>query len=230
MPTRFRAAILALRTFMAGREKLTPETRSLVLAQLADWRRALAASEDAPVFDMIEADLQSADNPGAARAALARAASSKNAPIAAQAAAKLRLMDFMEKPLTMTFTAIDGRKVDSAALRGKVVLVDFWATWCPPCVAEMPKIQALHAKYNARGLEVIGISLDFDKAALEKFVTYNKIPWPNYFDETKSRNRFAEEWGVESIPTKCLIDKTGRKHPLPPDADLEAEIKKHLAL
>jgi len=230
LETRFLASMLALTTFMAGREKLTPEARAIVLDKFAEWKQTFAAHDSVSFFDMIEANLWGADNPAAARAALVRATASKDVQFAALAAERLRLMDFMEAPFSMTFTAIDGRAVDSGALRGKVVLVDFWATWCPPCVAEMPEIQRLYNNYNKDGLVVIGISLDADKSAVEKFIANNKIPWPVYFDENKGQNRFAIEWGVEAIPTKCLIDKDGRKHPLAPDADLEAEIKKLLGL
>jgi len=230
LDTRFLAAMLALNTFMAGREKLMPEARDLVFDKFTEWRKTLAASDSISFLDMIEANLWGAENPAAARAALVRATASKDAQFAALAAERLRLMDFMQAPFNMSFTAIDGSKVDSGALRGKVVLVDFWATWCPPCVADMPNILELYNKYNKNGLVVIGISLDMDKPAVEKFITSNNIPWPIYFSEDKGQNRFATEWGINSIPTKCLIDKNGNKYPLSPDADLETEIKKLLGL
>ncbi len=75
------------------------------------------------------------------------------------------------KPLDLKFTAVDGRKVDLSELRGKVVLIDFWATWCPPCRLIAPDILATYKKYHSQGLEVIGVSVDSDKGALLDFVS-----------------------------------------------------------
>ena len=230
LPTRLQAALLALRTFTAGRAKLPPQARALVFEKLSEWRKTLSASDDVSLLDMLEAALKGADDPAAARAALTRAATSKNEQLAALASAELRLMNFLEKPLDISFTAVDGRKVDSAALRGKVVILHFWATWHPPALMEIPKLKELYYKYRQNGLAVIGISLDVSKPDLERFITRNIIPWPNYFHENRSAKHLATECGVRVIPMKYLVDKTGRLHPLPPDTDLESEIKKHLDL
>src|SRR6204780_1062417 len=70
------------------------------------------------------------------------------------------------KPLDLKYTAVDGTKVDLATMRGKVVLVDFWATWCPPCRGEVPNVVAAYKKYHDKGFNIVGISLDQDKSAL----------------------------------------------------------------
>src|SRR6266478_8213925 len=77
---------------------------------------------------------------------------------------------YLGQPLAIQFEAIDGRQVDLAKMRGKVVLVDFWATWCPPCVREVPVVKAAYDKFHPRGFEVIGISLDDKKQDLLSFV------------------------------------------------------------
>src|SRR5471030_1254825 len=74
-----------------------------------------------------------------------------------------RAESILDKPLDLKFTAVDGKKVDLADMRGKVVLIDFWATWCPPCRAEVPDVVATYKKYHDQGFEVVGISLDQDK-------------------------------------------------------------------
>lgn len=114
------------------------------------------------------------------------------------------------KPVDLAFTAIDGRQVDLARMKGKVVLLDFWATWCGPCVAGIPEIQKLHDQWHARGFEVIGISLDGDKAALEKFVRDRNLPWPQYFDGLVWKNRVAQRFGIRAVPQLYLVDKQGR--------------------
>ena len=114
----------------------------------------------------------------------------------------------MSKPLDVKFTAIDGRKVDLAQLRGKVVLIDFWATWCPPCQAISPDVAALYGKYHKQGLEIVGISVDSDKSALLAFIKEHGEAWPQYFDE-KGDNELISQFGVESFPTLWLLDKKG---------------------
>lgn len=114
------------------------------------------------------------------------------------------------KPVTLRFTALDGRKVDLAEMRGKVVLVDFWATQCAPCVAELPRVKAAFERFHPQGLEIIGISCDTDKKRLEDYVQKCGIPWAQYFDgKQQSENRFTVEFGVDGIPHMFLLDKKG---------------------
>ena len=117
--------------------------------------------------------------------------------------------DALGKPLDMKFTAFDGSDVDLAKMKGKVILIDFWATWCGPCVAELPNVKAAYDKYHDQGFEIIGISLDEDKDALTKFLKKEKTPWPEYFDGLQWKNKYALEYGINSIPAMWLIDKKG---------------------
>jgi thiol-disulfide isomerase/thioredoxin len=111
-------------------------------------------------------------DPAAGEKFLQGLASSSNAETARQAAGELRVAQMRTKPLEMKFTAADGREVDFAKLRGKVVLVDFWATWCGPCIAELPNLTRVYNEYHAKGFEVIGISFEnssiIDEAALKQ--------------------------------------------------------------
>lgn len=113
------------------------------------------------------------------------------------------------KPVDIRFTALDGREVDLAKLRGKVVLVDFWATDCGPCVAEMPEIKAVYDKFHDKGFEIIGISLDSKEATLRRFIRDKKLPWPQHFDGKGWENRFAQQFGIFSIPTAWLVNRRG---------------------
>ncbi len=101
---------------------------------------------------------------------------------------------------------LDGAVVSTSKLKGKVVLVDFWATWCPPCREELPNVLAAYEKYHAKGFEVVAISLDRDEEELKKFIAEKKMPWPQIYAEA---SEIAEKFGVESIPTTYLIGADG---------------------
>ena len=128
------------------------------------------------------------------------------------------------EPFDLEFTdAITGKHVSMKDLRGKVVVVDFWATWCGPCVAEIPEMLRLYAKYHDRGVEFLGVSHDLPEEdggleSLKKFVKEREIPWPQYY-EARQMGRFlkgepmedfSESWGIRGIPTVFLIDAEGR--------------------
>jgi thiol-disulfide isomerase/thioredoxin len=113
------------------------------------------------------------------------------------------------KPLELKFTSVDGKKVDLAHMRGKVVLVDFWATWCGPCVEEMPTVVETYRKYHDLGLEIVGISLDQDKDALLDFTRQQEMTWPQYFDGQGWDNEISKNFGIDSVPTMWLVDKKG---------------------
>lgn len=126
------------------------------------------------------------------------------------------------KPIDLKFTAMDGREVDLAKLRGKVVLIDFWATWCGPCVAEFPDIKKTYEKFHDKGLEIIGISLDDDKQDLLNFLKKNgPAPWPQYFDGKGWNTEMSFKFAINAVPTYFLIDKKGNLVSTNPSTDEE---------
>jgi thiol-disulfide isomerase/thioredoxin len=141
-----------------------------------------------------------------------------------------RRLEALGKPFTLEFTdAIGGKLVRTSELRGKVVVVDFWATTCGPCVQEMPALKELERRYGERGLQLIGVSVDQDEAsgglaALREFVARESIPWPQYYQGAGYESDFSRSWGVGSAPTKFLLDRAGRLRAEGRLEDLEQQV------
>jgi thiol-disulfide isomerase/thioredoxin len=131
--------------------------------------------------------------------------------VRADVAARERLAGLTGKPITIAGVRHDGKPFSTADLKGKVILVDFWATWCVPCVAELPRVKAVYAKHHSEGLEVLGISCDEKESDLLDYLTKNPdMPWPQLFDKDKPGwHVLCEQYGVRGIPTMFLIDRKG---------------------
>lgn len=129
-------------------------------------------------------------------------------------------------PLELKATAVDGSQIDLEKLRGKVVLLDFWATWCGPCVQEAPKVVATYNKLHDKGFEIIGISLDQNKESVSRFTKKLGMTWPQYFDGDK---QVSSRFGIEAIPTMWLIDKEGHIASVEARDDLSGKAEKLLA-
>ena len=149
--------------------------------------------------------------------------------MASAAAGKLKKMEALGKPVKMAFKAVDGRQVDLGKLKGKVVLIDFWATWCGPCIAELPNVKKTYAKYHEKGFEIVGVSLDQSKDKLTDFVKENDMPWPQHFDGLGWKNKFAVMYGIQGIPAMWLVDKDGNLVDMKARSGLDAKVEKLLA-
>ena len=105
-----------------------------------------------------------------------------------------------------TLSRIDGGEVTLSELRGKVVILDFWATWCPPCVKGIPEFVELYNEYKAQGLDVIGISVDRGPSPVQKFVAKNNVNYPVVMADRK----VADAYQPAYIPTTYILDRDGK--------------------
>jgi len=105
-----------------------------------------------------------------------------------------------------TLKDLNGKDVSLSDFKGKVVMLDFWATWCPPCVKAVPELIALHEKYKADGFEVIGISMDHSVGDAKNFVKDKSIP----YTVLMTSSRVEKQFGVVNIPVTFLIDRSGK--------------------
>ncbi len=137
-------------------------------------------------------------------------------PKIAQFAGRM-LNEFFRNPVGKDFPAFpagkkttDGKDLSMERFKNKVLLVDFWATWCPPCRAEVPELVKVYKAYKDKGFEIVGISFDQDKNAFESYVKENDMPWPQYFDGKGWENEVGPTYGIQSIPAMYLVDGSGK--------------------
>lgn len=114
-------------------------------------------------------------------------------------------------PLEITGITLDGRKVSLSDYKGKVVLIDFWATWCGPCLKEIPNVYQNYALYHNRGFEVLAVSLDKDMGDIQEFIAKNNPPWPILADmHPDNPVKMAAKYNVRAIPTMILVGPDGK--------------------
>ncbi len=183
------------------------------LAEVEDFAKQFPQSPEA-VRALLWAVGTYAEDPSAqGLAGLKRLAEASQKEIVSAATQALEKRAFQEKlhqePLNLTFEATDHGKVDAGKLRGKVVVLDFWASWCGPCMAELPDVCELYEKQHPNGLEILGINLDDDPASVATVQKKFKMPWPQHCDGKGWETPLAQRFDVHSIPSVWIFDKKG---------------------
>lgn len=106
--------------------------------------------------------------------------------------------------------SVNGDTIRLSSLKGKVVLLDFWASWCGPCRVSNKNMVKLYAKYKASGFEILGVSLDDEKSKWKNAIKQDKVTWLQVNDAGGWDAKIAQAWEINAIPTSYLIDKEGR--------------------
>lgn len=130
-------------------------------------------------------------------------------PAAAKAVGAKTRLESVGKTIVLRGPTLGGKPIDLAQLRGKLVLIQYWATWCEPCKADMAQLKELQAKYGKQGFVVLGVNLDSRKDDVLAYLKQNPLPWPQLYEPGGLDSRLANELGILTLPTMILVDEKG---------------------
>jgi|GEM_PF-343980 len=229
-PTRAAARFILIQRHAAALDETSPRTALKALdAEILAFVGQHPTDPRVGPAQFLRATLLDRIDPAGAESLWKLLSQDPNPKLVAAARAQLAARELLKKPLTLKFTAVDGRAVDLAMLRGKVVLLHFWVIWNPASRNEIPQLLELHQKYHDRGLEIIGVVLDEDKETVQRFIRQCAIPWPQRLDPGEGANSLVATYGITAIPRKWLINKNGIVVNLHAHHPLETEIQQLLA-
>jgi hypothetical protein len=228
---RAEAAYLGLQRayYPAIQESSSPEVRRAFAARTDAWREKFSGEPREDEVRLLAADALWGLDDEAVADALRRAALSSNEKTARAAQTRRRAHELFRQPVNVSFRGLDGQSTELATLRGRVVLVHFWAAAFPQAFEELTLLRALHNTYRDRGLSLVGVSLDERRETAGGFARRARLPWPQHLGGAAVGADPNLAWGIDSLPSSWLIDKAGRMVPLRKPADLERQIAELLA-
>jgi thiol-disulfide isomerase/thioredoxin len=206
---RFEVESTILAQWLDRPDVIRPDQAVILENRIAELVQTHPAEPAIISFQLARADLMLRFDHEKGVAFLRELTTTSDQNLANAAKARMAKEQLIGQPISLQFTATDGSSINMGELRGKVVLVDFWASWCPDCIREMPAVRQIYQKFREKGFTIIGISLDKDEQALANFVARKLIPWPQYFDGKGWENDFARKYGVHAIPEMWLINQRG---------------------
>jgi peroxiredoxin len=204
------------------------------MAELEGFLNKFAASDEAPEvwLQLGSSNEFNAEEDQARKDYTKLVESFPDTPAGKKAAGALRRLDLVGKPINIKGTNLQGETSDTTQLMGKSVLVVFWASWGGQSVRrELPDLVKLYEKFHGKGLEVIGVSLDNERADLEAFLKEHQMAWPQIFEPGGIDSRLATEYGIISLPTMFLIDAQGKvvNRNLRTASEVERQLEKQLS-
>lgn len=202
-----------------GMADLKPEERKSLIAELVKDLQTGELVDDEIQFAMMAAEvLENAELTEEAVAALgemAKAVEASGSPnakrIVGMLEGKSKRLGLLNNEMELAGDTFEGQPFDLKSLKGKVVLVDFWATWCGPCRGEIPNMKEQYELYHEKGFEIVGVSIDDDRKALEEFLGEEKLPWIHlHQNDGTGSHANAERYAINAIPACFLIDQSGK--------------------
>lgn len=143
--------------------------------------------------------------------AVEKSSDEAGAPLAKRLRGAARRADLLGNTMELSGPTLSGEVFNWSSYRGKIVLVDFWASWCGPCRREIPNISEQYRNYGNRGFDVVGICLDSDRKKAEDYIAEEELPWLSLFQDNAGwKHPIAERYGISSIPTAIMIDRDGK--------------------
>ena len=122
-----------------------------------------------------------------------------------------RRIDLVGKPVKVFGETLNGEKFQWEEYRGKIVLIDFWGSWCGPCLGQMPVLKELYAAYHERGFEVVGVTVDENRGRLELYLEMSPVPWTILHERNRGRTHpVADYYSISQYPTMWLVDRQGK--------------------